>query len=97
MALVKASDKFGPIPRGPMAVRTTCHPLGRLLGLRAEPERATRILLRVPPESGTSTVELETGIETKLGQLEFNQTEYSTSKVHAVEITPTPVVERGLS
>ena len=51
LALVRVYDKFGPFLRGPVKVNTYCTMLSSVLNLKHKPERVTRLLLRLPPDT----------------------------------------------
>lgn len=51
LALVRAYNKFGPILRGPVVVKTSCLMLPNILKLKEKPDRVARLLLQLPPEA----------------------------------------------
>lgn len=51
LALVRAYNKFGPILRGPVIVKTSCLMLPNILKLKEKPDRVARLLLQLPPEA----------------------------------------------
>lgn len=51
LALVRAYDKFGPILKGPVTVKTSCMMLPQVLKRKEKPERVARFLLQLPPDA----------------------------------------------
>lgn len=51
LSLIRAYDKFNPILKGRVTVRSSCLALSPLMKLKDKPERVIRLLLKLPPDA----------------------------------------------